>query len=190
MGGKSQASENTFENPNFEIILGGEFIEGRFERILIFFINLTLIFNVFMKKLLFIFVFIGFISINTKLQAQYCAMILCEDFEDSERGLTNLYGVFSRFGEEFLNSYETMVIYTRLQGYSLDKAHVYYVEIVDPYDNLVIESNAFAFIFEDPTEVQGIRSRLGFTIEYLGTYKLRCYVDDILQQELLFTVGK
>jgi len=141
-----------------------------------------------MKRILSILFFIAFLSNYQETQAQYCAMILCEDYEDNSRGLTNLLGIFGGFTTNALGDDVEILVYTRLQNYPLNEAHIHRLQIIDPYGNLIIESSPVAFILEKPTETHSIRSGLTFNLEYSGTYTLHCYVDGILQSELFFYV--
>jgi len=141
-----------------------------------------------MKKFLIVLVFLAFLSNFQETKAQYCAMILCEDYEDGSRGLINLLGIFGGFNSNALGDDVTISVYTRLQNYTLNEAHIHQLQITDPYGNLIIERSPSAFILEEAIETQSMLTGLTFKLEFLGTYTLRCYVDDVLQSELFFYV--
>jgi hypothetical protein len=118
--------------------------------------------------------------VDRKRDAAITALIVAQDAFEDKRGRSHIIGVFDTIGAVGFPVNVSFMIYCRIQGQG---AHTAYVKIVDSFDETVVETEPLVC---DITPTKGHQWFAGFGVTFNSPqlYKVRAYLDGVLEQEV------
>jgi len=118
--------------------------------------------------------------VDRKRDAAITALVVAQDAFEDKRGRSHVIGVFDTIGAAGFPVNVTFTIYCRIQG---EGTHTAYMKIVDSFDETLVETDPLVCDIS-PTKGHQWFAGFGLTFKSPQLYKVRAYLDGVLEQEV------